>query len=173
MITRIAAPWVALGLAACAALPEAPLPRLQSVPAAFEMTGRIAVREGTRSEIAQLRWTRTRAGDVWVISSPLGNEVARIESTARGATLTQAGAPEQHAGSFPELTEKLLGVALDPDWLAAGLHGQPVRGAPEGWKFTVEQTQSEGAVKLARRMSASRGEVVVRLVVDGYRPLED
>lgn len=173
MIPRIAALLLASGLAACATVGEAPLPRLAAVPSAFEMTGRLAVRDGERSEIARLRWTRTRNGDVWVISSPLGNEVARIESSASGATLAQAGAPAQHAGTFAELTEKLLGVALDPDWLAAGLHGQPTSGAPPGWTLTVDETQSAGAVKLAKRMSASRDGVVVRLVVDGYRPLED
>ena len=173
MIPRIAALLLASALAACATLAEAPLPRLESVPAAFEMTGRLAVRDGERSEIARLRWTRTRGGDVWVISSPLGNEVARIESGADGATLVQAGAEAQHAASFPALTEELFGVALDPDWLAAGLHGQVPAGAPSGWKLTVDETQPAGAVRLARRLTASRGDVVVRLVVDGYRALED
>jgi outer membrane biogenesis lipoprotein LolB len=131
------------------------------------------VRQGERSEIAKLRWTRTRNTDSWVIASPLGNEVARIESTPGGARLLQAGGPTENAPSFQALTQKLLGVALDPSLLAAWLHGQPPANAPEDWQFTMDETQQAGAVTLAKRLTAKRGDVVVRLVVDSYRPLGD
>ena len=89
---RFAAGAAALLLAACAAIaPQAPLPSLTAVPASFEMSGRLAVRHGTSSDIAQLRWTRRGKSDVWVIASPLGNEVARIESTPGGATMSCGG----------------------------------------------------------------------------------
>ena len=163
---------VAFLLGACASVPAPrPLPQLESIPAAFEMSGRLAVRQGDRSEIARLRWTHARGSDSWVIASPLGNEVARIESTRNGARLTQAGGPTEDAPSFQALTQRLLGVALDPVLLAAWLHGQPPAGGPSDWKFTMDETQEAGAVTLARRLTASRGDVVVRLVVDSYRPL--
>lgn len=163
----------ALLLGACAALtaPQ-PLPQLESVPAAFEMSGRLAVRQGDRSEIARLRWTRKRDSDVWIIASPLGNEVARIESTPAGARLVQAGVGggTVEAPSFEDLTQRLLGVALDPALLAAWLHGRPPKG-PQAWTFVLEETQQAGAVTLAKRLSASRGDVVVRLAVDSYQAL--
>src|SRR5688572_27897999 len=88
MIARAAAPVLALLLGACAlAPPKTALPELAGVPAAFEMTGRLALRHGDRSEIARLRWTHRPGSDLWVIASPLGNEVARIESGSAGATL--------------------------------------------------------------------------------------
>lgn len=170
MIGRAAFLLLALLLGACATAPQ-PMPQLESVPAAFEMSGRLAVRQGDRSEIAKLRWTRTRNGDSWVIASPLGNEVARIESTPGGARLEQAGGPTENAPSFQALTQKLLGVALDPSLLAAWLHGQPPADAPADWKFTMDESQQAGAVTLAKRLTARRGDVVVRLVVDSYRPL--
>ena len=150
-----------------------PLPRLSSVPAAFEASGRLAVRQGDRSDIAKLRWTRHRDSDLWVISSPLGNEVARLESGARGATLTRAGAPSEAADSFQGLTEKLLGVRLDPDAIARWLHGDTPAAAPGDWKVTIDETQRAGSVDLAKRITAIRGNVVVRLVVDEYRALEE
>jgi outer membrane biogenesis lipoprotein LolB len=65
-----------------------------------------------------------RAGsDEWVFSSPIGNEVARIESSAGGARLTRAGAGSEEAASFEALTERVLGIALDPGQLSAWLHG--------------------------------------------------
>jgi outer membrane biogenesis lipoprotein LolB len=161
--------FVALLLAACATAPPAPLPELAAPPAAFEMAGRLAIRQGDRSDIAKLRWTHRPDGDVWVIASPLGNEVARIESSATGAVLRRAGAAPEEADSFSALTERLLGVGLDPDAMSAWLHGGQRGEAPSDWKVTIDETQRAGAVDLARRISASRGDVVVRLVVDEYR----
>ena len=169
---RAAAAALALLLAACAAVPPStPLPQLAGVPAAFEMAGRLALRQGQRSEIAKLRWTHRPGSDVWVIASPLGNEVARIEAGDGRATLRQAGG-EMEASSFAELTERLLGVALEPATLAAWLHGRaPAEGAGD-WRVTLEDKQPAGAIEIARRVSAERGDVVVRLVVDEYRALE-
>jgi outer membrane biogenesis lipoprotein LolB len=172
---RFAAGAAALLLAACAALApeETPLPSLASVPASFEMSGRIAVRRAGSSEIAQLRWTRRGKSDVWVIASPLGNEVARIESTPGGATLSDGGDSGERASSFEELTRRVLGVGLDPAALAQALHGKAPRDVPDGWRFTVDETQPAGAVRLAKRITATNGETVVRLVVDSYRALAD
>ena len=171
---RFAAGAAALLLAACAALPpEAPLPSLTSVPASYEMSGRIAVRRGSSSEIAQLRWTRRGKSDTWVIASPLGNEVARIESTPGGATLSEGAGAGERAASFEELTQRVLGVGLDPNALAQALHGEVPRDVPEGWRFTIDETQAAGAVRLAKRITATSGDTVVRLVVDSYRPLAD
>jgi outer membrane biogenesis lipoprotein LolB len=175
VIARFAAAAGALLLAACAALPppEPAIPSLTAVPASFEMTGRLAVREGDRSEIAQLRWTRRGRTDTWVIASPLGNEVARIESTPTGATLTQGGGEPQEAPSFEALTRRALGVALDPDWLAQGLHGTAPSRMPDGWSFRIDETQPAGAIRLAKRITVRKDDTVVRLVVDGYRALEE
>ena len=106
------------------------------------------------------------------MSSPIGNEVARIESTPGRATLRRADGPGEEAPSFEALTERLLGIALDPARLSAWLHGQPAAsGMPAEWDVTIDEKQSAGAVELARRITATRGDVVVRMVVDAYRPL--
>lgn len=135
------------------------------------MSGRLAVRQGGRSDIARLRWTRERASDLWVIASPLGNEVARLESNGAGATLSRAGAGPETADNFQSLTERLLGVSLDPRDMAAWLHGTTPDAAPGDWKVTIDETQRAGNVALAKRLTASRGEVVVKFVVDEYRVL--
>jgi outer membrane lipoprotein LolB len=171
MIARAAALALALLLGACATAPPKPLPQLSAVPASFEMSGRLALRQGDRSEIAKLRWTHSATTDTWVIASPLGNEVARIESQPGGATLRQADGGGLQADSFAELTERVLGVAIEPAQLAAWLHGaQPA--SDQGWKVTLDEKQPAGAIEIARRLSAVRGEVTVRLVVDEYRALK-
>jgi outer membrane biogenesis lipoprotein LolB len=151
--------------------PRAPLPDLAGIPKSFEMSARLSIRQGDRSDIARLRWTRSPGGDQWILSSPIGTEVARIESSASGAILEQAGAGREEAPSFEALTARLLGVGLDPDELTAWLHGRPPpRGAGE-WQVSIDETQRAGAVDIARRMTATRGETAVKLVVDNYRAL--
>jgi outer membrane biogenesis lipoprotein LolB len=146
------------------------LPQLEGIPKAFEMSGRLSIRQADRSDIARLRWTRQPGSDEWVFASPLGNEVARIESSPRGARLTRAGAPGEEASSFSELTQHVLGIALDPDQMSAWLHGRrDATGLPADWKVTIDETQTAGTVQLARRVTATRGDVVLRLVVDEYR----
>jgi len=138
------------------------------------MTARLSIRQGDRSDIAKLRWTRKVEADQWVFSSPIGNEVARIESSARGATLERAGAGREEAPSFEALTERLLGVGLDPRSLTAWLHAQPpARSTPDEWKVSIDEKQAAGAVEIARRVTATRGDIVVKLVVDNYRVLEE
>jgi outer membrane lipoprotein LolB len=172
MIRRGAACLLALLLGACASAPMA-LPEMSAIPAAFEMNGRLAVRKADRSEIAKLRWTHKPDGDLWIVSSPFGNEVARIESTADSATLARPGAPIETAASFAALTERVLGIALDPVVLASWLHGGARGDVPSDWKVALEEMQSAGAVEIARRVSAIRGDVVVRLVVDEYRVVRE
>lgn len=170
MIRVTAACGIALIVAACATAPPQPLPSLTRAPDAFELSGRIAVRDGNRSDIAKLRWKRQPGGrDEWVISSPLGNQIARIDSGPGGATLEVAGGDTPLTTSFASVTEKYLGVALDPDVLAGWIHGDPVRDAPGDWKVTIDEKERAGSVDIARRISASRGDVVVRFVVDEYR----
>lgn len=172
--SRAAGFAAALLLAACmSAPPQRALPELTAVPASFELSGRLAVRQGDRSDIARLRWTHRPASDVWVVSSPLGNEVARIEADAKGARLVQAGGAPRHAASFAALTQALIGVSLEPATMAGWIHGAQGKAIPGDWSVTIEERQPAGSVEIARRISATRGDAVVRLVVDEYRALED
>ncbi|HZZ94033.1 MAG TPA: outer membrane lipoprotein LolB [Usitatibacter sp.] len=165
---RAAACLLLIAAAGCATV--APLPQLASVPAAFETTGRLAVRQADRSDIAKVRWTHRAGHDVWIIASPLGNEVARIESTADGAVMNANGATVD-APSFADLTQRVLGIALDPALLMEWLHARADAGAPAGWKVSIDEVQDAGAVRLARRITATRGDVTVRWIVDSYDAL--
>ena len=174
MIRAPAACAIACLVAACATAPPQPLPQLAKAPHSFEVDGRIAVRDGQRSDIAKLRWTRRPGGrDEWILSSPLGNEIARVESGPEGAVLFTSDSDSGWTTSFAAVTEKYLGVALDPDVLAGWIHGGSTDDAPGGWKVTLDQKERAGSVDIARRITASRGDVVVKLVVDDYRPLAE
>lgn len=159
----------ALLVAACATVPPEPVP-LDGLPAAFEMAGRLSVAQGGRGEILRLRWTHAPEADGWVLATPVGTEVARIERTAAGLTVLRPGEEPVSAASFSDLTESLLGAALDERLLVAWLHGRPLAG-PAGWAVTIDESRTVGDQPLARRITATRGDTVVKLVVDNYRAL--
>jgi outer membrane lipoprotein LolB len=168
-VIRPASMAAALVVSACATVTVPDIP-LDGLPASFAMAGRIAVRHGGEGEIARLRWDRTTGSDVWVVSTPVGTEVARIERDAAGLVVHRPGVPPLAAANFSDLTEKLLGAAIDERLLVAWLHGRPLAG-PEGWQVTIDESRNLGGREVARRITASRGDTVVKLVVDDYRAL--
>ncbi len=99
--------------------------------------------------------------------------MARIErDPGGGLTVLRPGAAPVSATSFAELTESLLGAPLDERLLVAWLHGRPVAG-PQGWSVTIDESQHFGTAEVARRITAARGDTVVKLVVDDYRARPD
>ena len=166
-MTRLAL-LAALLVASCAAVPPAAIP-LDGLPSAFEMGGRLSVAHSGRGEILRLRWSHGPWADTWVLATPVGTEVARIERRPEGLVAYRPGAAPVSATSFADLTENLLGAALDERLLVAWLHGRPLPG-PGGWEVSIDEAQRIGDRDLARRITASQGDVVVKLVVDEYRP---
>jgi outer membrane biogenesis lipoprotein LolB len=158
-------------VAACASVPPAPVP-LDGLPEAFEMAGRLFVSQSGQGEILRLRWSHGPQADSWVLAAPFGPEVARIERGAGGLTVHRPGAAPMAATSFADLTDNLLGAALDERLLVAWLHGRPFAG-PEGWSVTIDESQRIGEKDVARRITATRGDTVLKLVVDDYRTRAD
>ncbi|MBK6980779.1 MAG: hypothetical protein IPH30_04060 [Betaproteobacteria bacterium] len=167
-MTRLAILLAALLVAACAALAPAPV-ALDGLPRAFEVSGRLSIAQSGQGEILRMRWIHGPDDDAWDLASPVGTLVARIVRSEAGLTVHRPGAAPLSASSFAELTENLLGAALDERLLVAWLHGRPLAG-PEGWAVTIDESQRIGNQEVARRITASRDDIVVKLVVDQYRP---
>lgn len=92
-MTRLAPLVASLLAAACAAIAPAPV-ALDGLPSAFEMGGRMSVAQSGRGEIFRIRWNRAPPDESWVIATPVGTEVARIEREAEGGLrITRPGAP--------------------------------------------------------------------------------
>lgn len=162
----LAALALALLLGACAALAPQPIP-LEGVPSAFRMSGRLSIAHDGRGEIFRLRWERSLAGDTWVVLSPVGSEIARIERQQEGVQVFQPGVAPLAAGSLSEVTRAILGADLDERLLAAWLHGRAHAGL-SGWRVQIEPAGGEGP---AKRVVAAHGATTVRLVVDDYEVL--
>lgn len=99
----------------------------------FELSGRIAVRYRDEAASGQLRWRHDRDGDEMLISSPLGQGIARIQREGDTVTLTTADGSEYRADDAESLTERVLGYRIPLDGLADWVRGRPsarARGAP-------------------------------------------
>ena len=163
---HLAALAVALAATACATVPPPAIP-LDGLPEAFDMAGRMAVTSDGRGEIFRVRWSRSPQSEFWVVSSPVGTELARIERTVDGMRVLRPGSEAVEAASFADLTEAVLGAALDERLLVAWLHARPAAG-PEGWTVAIDEARVVGDARVARRITATRDGVGVKLVVDDY-----
>ncbi len=110
----------------------------------FELSGRIAVRYGAEAAGGQLRWRHDRDGDEMLISSPLGQGIARIQRDGEAVTLTTADGREHRAADAEQLTERVLGFRVPlaglPDWV----QGRPARDLA----VTQEQRDAQGRLVL-------------------------
>jgi outer membrane biogenesis lipoprotein LolB len=152
-------------LSGCAAVAPPPAPVDLSAPGSFELAARLSVRQGDKLDIAKLRWTHGAGTDLWVFSSPLGTELARIEREDEAVVLSRPGTTPMTAPSFAAISESMLGVALDPGLMARWLQGE-APAASGGWKLEVDERAADGTV---RRLTATHAGTVVRIVIDSFK----
>jgi outer membrane lipoprotein LolB len=127
--------------AACAQVPLKP-------PAAveFELLGRIAARYAADAFTGNVNWRHAGGGDEMLISTPLGQGVARIVREGDAVELTTAEGKTYRAPDAESLTERTLGFRLPLEGLADWVQGRPsrevpakVERAPDGKLRSLEQ----------------------------------
>lgn len=168
-------------LASCAALP---VPGPGGDGDGFSLNGRFSVRQGKDGGSGRIQWRHSTADDELLVTSPLGQGVARITRTsaAGGAVyrLTTADEREFSAPDAESLTEQALGWRLPlaglPDWVrgraAPGspaqverdAQGRPASLRQDDWRIDYEAW--EGG--LPSRMLMERGELRIRLLVEAW-----
>ena len=111
-------------LAACAT----PGFLLSATDAEFDLSGRIAVRYRDDAGSGNIAWRHAARADELLLTSPLGQGIARIVRTGDEVSLTTQDGREFRAADAESLTEQVLGFRLPllglADW---------VRGRDGGW----------------------------------------
>jgi outer membrane lipoprotein LolB len=194
---------IPLLLAACASIsPSPPISDDAARQAAtrpyhqtINLGGRISVQYHGRDKEEFLHggfvWQQTPAHTAISLLSPLGQTIAVIEVTPRGASLTQGG-HTMHAADVDTLTSDRLGwplpVAGMREWLqgfAINADGEHFVATPhndtvitaDGWQIRYVAWQHNDAqpgqirprrVDLAR-VTAQAGEVRIRIVIDSWQ----
>jgi len=125
----------------------------------FELLGRIAARYGKDAFTGNVPWRHAGGGDEMLISTPLGQGVARIVREGEAVQLTTADGKEFHAPDSESLTERTLGFRLPLEGLADWVRGQPSPDSParldkgpdgklhsleqRGWKVDYQQYERD------------------------------
>jgi outer membrane lipoprotein LolB len=181
-LKAIAAIAAVLVLSRCAPLPG-PAPSAAVDPLAHEQRLRalehwhLQAKAGLRSPgqngSARLSWQQAPQHFFISLSGPLGQGRVTLNGTPAGVTLTQAGAPTQHAASARQLLQQHTGWDLPINLLTDWLLGLPALTQPveqltrtdngllktlqqAGWQLSYSRYQAVGEVFLPSKIIATR-----------------
>ena len=150
-IAVLACAW----LAACAQLQTAGEQSL------FELNGRIAARYGEESFSGNVAWRHAERADEMLLSTPLGQGVARIVREGEAVQLTTANGREYRAPDAESLTERALGFRLPLEGMADWVRGEPAAGTP-----ATKETYPDGKLRVLHQHDWR----IEYLEYDGARP---
>ena len=180
LLHRFASAGVVLSalLTGCASLPES----LDAGPLreGFELVGRLAVRHGNEGMSGRIEWRHGRDFDDMLVTSVLGQGIARITRREGSVELVTADQAKYKATEAEALTEKVLGWRLPlagmPDWVQGRADPAFPARLPRdtrarlseldqnGWRIQYQEYEGTRPVRL--RMS--RENLEVRLIIDEW-----
>lgn len=160
-------------------------PDPQSVPAAFDVVGRVLISGEGRAFSSSLRWRHETTEDELWLMSPVGQTLAHIVADAAGATLTTPDLQEYRALSVDSLTRRALGWSLPLSALRYWIRSMPAPGEnvtasnrdsagrlslleQDGWSIRYSYPDAPSAA-LPRRLDLTRNGQQIRLVIDSWR----
>ena len=185
-----------LMLGACSSLPpsQSAVGRVTSEAQFFTLTGRLSIRQNDRLDSVKIVWSKDAREERLKFFTPFGSQLAelvKITLDSGGSEVTlNNGNQLTHAASIDELTESVLGVALEVDQIARWIQGvgliedlpQDIR-LHDGsvWRVTAERFQNaQNNHRYAARISAVKGahttvgdqfvtgDISLRLVIDEW-----
>ena len=169
--------------AGCATMPP-PLPAdpVPPLSANWTLQGRIGVQAGEQSLSGQIHWQHSVETDEVLLTSPLGQGVARIVRDADGVALEVPNQPTRRAPDAESLTREALGYTLPVAGLAWWVQARPDPDSPfvatrdaagrlaqlkqHGWVIDYLQYAADGR---PRRLAVAREGLQIRLVADSWQ----
>ncbi|MHB1094300.1 lipoprotein insertase outer membrane protein LolB [Thiobacillus sp.] len=172
-------------LGGCAAVP--PVPPVVGAPvrsANWTLQGRIGVQNDEQKLSGQIHWQHREDRDDLLMTSPLGQGVARIVRDAGGVTLEVPNQPTRHAHDVDTLTREVLGYVLPVSGLVWWVQARPAPGSAfeatrdaagrlaqlrqNGW--TIDYLQyADDAPSRPRKLVVAREGLEIRLVADSWQ----
>jgi outer membrane lipoprotein LolB len=177
-VPRVLAFAAVLFLAACAEMQF----QRPAAEAEFELSGRIAVRFKDESSTGNFAWRHGARNDEVMITSPLGQGVARIVRDGEAVTLTDSEGREHRAADAEALTEEKLGFRLPLAGMADWVRARPGPGPSQvrkdgagriaeleqsGWKIEYQEWGADG--KLPARMRLTYPGIELRLAIAQWK----
>jgi outer membrane lipoprotein LolB len=189
-VSRLAwAAAVALALSGCAAPPRAPEGVTRPDPAVlnhWSASGRMAIAAGNDGGSGSFDWVQDGTTSRLDLRGPLGAGAVRLVVTPGTLSLADGSGRVLDADAARADLQARLGAALPWDHLRFWLLGVPAPGveatvldqdaAPwrlieqAGWRLAYDSFDVVGGLNLPKRLTAERGAVRVRVIVDTWSP---
>ena len=172
-------------LGGCASVPPAPpVAPHAALPASWTLQGRIGIQTAEQSLSGNIHWQHLPASDELLMTSPLGQGVARIVRNANGVILDMPNQPLRYAPDAESLTQEALGYGLPVSSLMWWVQARP---APDrafeatrdasgriaqlkqaGWVIDYLQYAADAPAR-PRKLVAVRKGLEIRLVTDSWQ----
>ena len=181
----VAAPFLALVLVGCASTPPVPPAQIRaSLAANWTLQGRVGIRTAEQSLSGQIHWQHRADMDELLITSPLGQGVARIVSNPEGVMLEVPNEPPRLARDAESLTHEVLGYGLPVSGLTWWVQARPAPNSPfeatreangriaqlkqDGWVIDYLQYADDAPAR-PRKLLVARDGLEIRLVADTWQ----
>jgi outer membrane lipoprotein LolB len=174
---------LALLLGGCASVSS--VPPTVGVPARtanWTLQGRIGVQSSEQNLSGQIHWQHREDRDELLLTSPLGQGVARIVRNGDGVALEMPNQPTRHAPDADTLTREALGYVLPVTGLTWWVQARPAPGSAfeatrdaygrltqlkqDGW--TIDYLQYAADAR-PRKLTVAREGLEIRLVADNWQ----
>lgn len=175
---------LALTVGGCASVPTSLIEPESSFPPNWTLQGRIGVQSGEQSLSGQIHWQHRVATDEVLMTSPLGQGVARVVRDAHGVALEIPNQPTRRAPDADTLTHEALGYALPLAGLTWWMQARPDPGHPfeathdpngrltqlrqNGWVIDYLQYAADMPAR-PRKLMVTREGLQIRLVTDSWQ----
>jgi outer membrane lipoprotein LolB len=168
---------------------------LTVVDEGFALTGRFAIRHAQEGGSGRIEWRHTASTDDLLVSTPIGQGLARVTRRDGVYEITTREQQAQRALDPQVLTEKMLGWRLPLEGLPAWVRGRPAPDLParverdaqgrvawieqQGWRIdyqqyrdamadTVQGLSVAPAAALPLRLQLQRGDLQIRLLIEQW-----
>ena len=151
---------------------------------AFDISGKISVKQGKSANFAGLRWHHAIPDHDITIISPLGQTVARVVQNVDGVTLNTSDKAQYHASDADSLMQQVLGWSLPLTGMQYWVLGRVAPGDPaevvnsddrritrikqDDWQIDYANYRSVGNGELPGRIVMQHGDVQIRVVIDSW-----
>jgi outer membrane lipoprotein LolB len=136
-------------------------------PLEFDLAGRIAARYRDDAFSGIVTWRHAPGGDEMLISTPMGQGVARIVREGDAMVITTAEGRQFSDRDGEALTERVLGFRLPLAGLADWVRGRPAPALEErGWRVEYQERDAEGRPV---RLRVTHPDVDLRLVISEWK----
>lgn len=168
-------------VAGCATPIAGPPVATPSWPANWTLQGRIGIQTDEQSMSGNIRWRHHAETDEVLMTSPLGQGVARIVRDADGVLLEMPNRPPLRAPDAESLTRDALGYELPVAGLVWWVQGRPAPGRAaevrhatagqlsrlrqDGWVIDYLQYTADAR---PRKLVVAREGLEIRLVADSW-----